>query len=217
MGTDVEVLQAFHRAPLKTLRPMDLIDLTSHPRRVVDRLESRGAVTRVAHGVYTVPPDGQDGREWRPEVEAAAMAVATARFGQRRAILMGIGAARHWKATPRAISDTVVAVPVGGRSVITLAHGGRAHFIHRDLGRLDAVLERLELGDALVTTREQTLLDLLARPAQGGHEAEARAAAIHLRNAVDPEAIARLMQTTPTRINDRIRRALFDDPGAGAR
>lgn len=210
MSTDIDVLQAFHRAPLKTLRPVDLCHLTSHPRRVVDRLESRGALTRIGHGVYTAPPDGQDGREWRPDVDAAGIAVATARFGNRNAILMGIGAARHWKAIPRAISSTVVAVPVGGRSVITLAHGGLAHFIHRDLSRLDAVLEPFELGSALVTTREQTLLDLLARPSQGGDEAEARAAASNLQNAVDADSLVELMRTTPTRINDRIRQVILD-------
>lgn len=41
------------------------------------------------------------------------------------------------------------------------------HFVPRNLNRFDAVLERTELGPALVTTTSQTLSDLLMRPGHG--------------------------------------------------
>ncbi|MFM9653760.1 hypothetical protein ACKI1S_48070, partial [Streptomyces galilaeus] len=67
---------------------------------------------------------------------------------------------------------------------MTLDTGGIVHLIPRDIDRLDAVLEQNELGRALVTTRAQTLYDLLMKPRQGGMPDEARAAARYLRGQV---------------------------------
>ena len=137
----------------------------------------QGAVTRLTHGTYAVPPDGGDGRTWRPTLEAAGLAGATARFGNRNAILIGLGAARHWAAIPRAIGVTAVAVPEARWPPVELDQGGRVHQIPRDIDRLQAVLETTELGPALVTTPAQTLYDLTMKPAQGRVPEEADAAA----------------------------------------
>lgn len=180
MVTDIELIRTIESAPLRTARFVDLRDLGTNIWRTIDRLVEQGAVARLAHGVYTVPPDGLDGRTWRPTLEAAGLAVATARFGNRRAVLMGLGAARHWVAIPRAIGVTTIAVPGAGRPPIELDRGGRIHLIPRDIDRLDAVLERTELGPGLVTTPAQTLYDLAMKPAQGGMPDEAAGAVRNL-------------------------------------
>ena len=195
MVQDVDALRAVERAPLRTVRPQDLDPLLTHARRTINRLAEAGALARLAKGVYTVPPDGRDGRTWRPTIETAGLAVATARFGNRNAVLMGLGAARHWAAIPRAIGVTTVAVPEAGRPPVELERGGRVHLIPRDLDRLDAVLEITELGPALVTTPAQTLYDLTMKPAQGGMPDEAAAAARNLRARVRVEDLRAIVDT----------------------
>lgn len=103
------------------------------------------------------------------------MAWATAIYGDRVPILMGLGAARHHHVIPRAIGVTLVALPVQHRPVNML--GGRVVLVKRDVDGLEARTESGELGDMLVTTPEQTLVDLVARPGLGGLEDEAQAAA----------------------------------------
>jgi len=195
MVNDVDIVRAIERAPLRTVRFVDLRKLGTNMWRTLDRLADQGAVTRLAHGVYTVPPDGRDGGTWRPTLEAAGLAVATARFGNRNAVLMGLGAARHWTAIPRAIGVTTVAVPEAGRPPVELDGGGRVHLIPRDLDRLDAVLETTELGPVLVTTPAQTLYDLTMKPAQGGMPDEAAAAARNLRARVRVEDLRGVVDT----------------------
>ena len=168
MADDVDIVRAIARAPLHTLRLRDLRNPGTNTWRAVDRLAEQGALTRLVHGVYTAPPDGRDGRTWKPPFEAAALAIATARYGARQAALMGVSAARHWGAIPRAIGVAQVAVPRGGYAPATLDRGGIVRFIPRDLGRLDLVVERTALGDGMVTTLAQTLFDLLVRPDHDG-------------------------------------------------
>lgn len=190
MATDIELIRRIERAPLRTVRFAEIRALGTNVWRNVDGLVERGALVRLAQGVYTAPPDGLDGRTWRPSLEAAGLAIATARFGNRQAILMGLGAARHWAAIPRAIGVTTVAVPKAGRPPVELEGGGRIHLIPRDLDRLDAVLERTELGAGLVTTPAQTLYDLAMRPAQGGMPDEAADAVRNLRARVEADDLA---------------------------
>ncbi|GAA3760754.1 hypothetical protein GCM10022240_11730 [Microbacterium kribbense] len=195
MVNDVDIVRTIERAPLRTVRFVELRELGTNMWRTLDRLADQGAVARLAHGVYTVPPDGRDGRTWRPTLEAAGLAVATARFGNRNAILMGLGAARHWAAIPRAIGVTTVAVPETGRPPVELDGGGWVRLIPRDLDRLDAVLETTDLGPALVTTPAQTLYDLTMKPAQGGMPDEAVAAARNLQARVRVEDLQSIVDT----------------------
>lgn len=209
MGSDIDALRAIERAPLRTLRPQDLEPAFVHARRTIARLVETGALVRLTYGIYTAPPDGRDGWRWRPTLETAGLAVATARFGNRQVVLMGLGAARHWAAIPRAIGVTTVAVPEAGRPPVKLDRGGTVHLIPRDIDRLDAVLEQNELGRALVTTPAQTLYDLLMKPAQGGMPDEAIAAARNLRARV-PAADLRKVVDAHGRANPAVRAALDD-------
>jgi hypothetical protein len=93
------------------------------------------------------------------------MGVAQADYGRGEVALMSVSAARHHGAIPRALGVAVVAVPKQRPRLESDA--GRIVFVKRDVQRLD--LERVEtqLTPGWVTTIEQTLLDLAARPALG--------------------------------------------------
>ena len=217
MVGDIDMLRAVERAPLRTMRLADAEQLNSNAWRALNVLCEAGALTRLAKGVYTAPPDGHDARTWKPTLEATGLALATARFGNRNAILMGLGAARHWAAIPRAIGDTTVAVPAAGRAPVTLDRGGTVHLIPRDLDRLEAVLERTELGQGLVTTPAQTLFDLLRRPHQGGEPEAAAEAVRNLATRVRATDFRRVMNKHP-RGNDAVRGMLMklEDQDAAA-
>jgi predicted transcriptional regulator of viral defense system len=165
---------ALTQAPLRTLRPKDLADHYANPRVEIARMAKQGAVKRLAYGYFVATPDDQ-AAGWKPAIEAAAAGIAAAIFGQRDIVLMGITAARIHQAIPRAVATAIVATPHQHRPV-TLEDGGQVLFVARDTARLDARLETLETGRALVTTPEQTMLDLAKRPELGGAPDEARAA-----------------------------------------
>lgn len=175
-------LTALAERPMQTARAADLATAYAKPRDELGRLAKTGSVTRLAHGVYTLTPLGAR-PGWFPELEVAAMAWATAIYGDRVPVLMGLGAARFHGAIPRAIGVTVVALPVQHRRMEIAT--GRAVFVARDVEALRARTERTELGDMLVTTPEQTLVDLVARPTLGDMGGEAEAAARHLAARVD--------------------------------
>ncbi|MGO2747065.1 type IV toxin-antitoxin system AbiEi family antitoxin domain-containing protein [Microbacterium sp.] len=190
---DVELIRTIERAPMRTVRTEDVRNIVSNATRTISRLVGKGALTKLAHGVYTVPPDGADARRWRPPLEAGALALATARFGPRAAILMGPGAARQWHAVPRAIGVTTIAVGERGIKPVELAIGGRIHFVFRRIDDVDATLEHTILGDALVTTPAQTLFDLLAH----------RGSRVLLGEVQYAEAV--------TNLTERVTRAQFED------
>ena len=87
------------------------------------------------------------------------------------------------------------------------------HFAHRELERLEAVSEGTELGCGLITTREQTLYDLLMRPAQGGAAAAAAEGARNLLPQIDDSEFEDLVSTAP-RVNDEVRKVLKARGGA---
>lgn len=161
---------AVARAPMRTVRPEQLTGHWAMPRKELARLRRRGAALRLAHGYYMAVPDDVLRETWRPDLEAAAIAVATARFGDRVPVLMGIGAARFHRAIPRALGFTVVAVPTPARAIDLDDGAGRVEFVTRDTTALDARLEQFETGRALVATVEQTILDLAHRERWGGTE-----------------------------------------------
>lgn len=193
MVTDIEIARAIARAPLRTLRLRDIPQITENTWRAVERLVDRGALVRLTHGIYTAPPDGHDGRTWKPPLEAAALAIASARFGERAVALMGVSAARHWVAIPRAIGIATTAVPRRGYAPLALNTGGRITFVPRDVGSLDLTLERTSLGMGLVTTPAQTLLDLLSRRERDGLRREVIAGIENLKAQVPPEEFRALL------------------------
>lgn len=175
---------------MRTTRWQDVDEVDANAARKLKRLEEIGAVTRIASGVYTVPPDGADGRRWKVPLEAAALALATVRFGERQAILMGPSAARHWGAIPRALGGAQVAVSGATSRPMKLLDGTAVTFVVRDLARLDTVVESTALGDALITTPAQTFYDLLARGRYNGDAEAAQEGITNLAHRVTPDEIA---------------------------
>lgn len=191
-------------APLRTVRPMMLRRLYANPEKELVRLNQAGLVTKIAPGAYTAKPDTIPAPvPWRPAFEDAAMAYATTQYGNRIPVLYGIGAARFHHAIPRAIAVTVIAVPQQHRPV-TLTHGGTVIFTTTDVDKLEARLEQTTLGAFLVTTPEQTMIDLLARPELGGMPAEAAAAAAALAATVDADHVHELAATRPRTVRLKV-------------
>jgi hypothetical protein len=182
-----------------------LRDRYANPERDLVRMRDDGRLVQIAHGTYIAKPDSIDPRQpWVPPLEEAAMAYATAQYGNRVPILAGLGAARFHHAVPRAIGVTVIAVPEQHRPV-TLRTGGRVVFTTTDVDRLDARTERGGLGPMLVTTPEQTLIDLIERPGLGGMPTEARAAASAFRDIVHHERLQRLLPARPRTTQAKVR------------
>ncbi|GHE08405.1 hypothetical protein GCM10011381_09060 [Klenkia taihuensis] len=180
------------RAPLRTIRPQDLAEVYTQPNVQLTRLVRQGVVRKAAPGVYYALPDDRD-RRWVPTLEAVAAGVATALYGDRVPVLMHLTAARLHGAIPRAITAAVVAVPRKHPTVqVADRPDGTITFVTRDVDALDAVLLRTDLGPALVTTPEQTVLDLTKRPQLGGMPAEAEDAVRTLLPRCAPERLARL-------------------------
>lgn len=196
-------------APMRTVRPIMLRGLYANPEKELIRMRDRGHVVRIASGTYIAKPDTIPAdTKWLPDFEEAAMAYATARYGNRVPVLFGIGAARFHHAIPRAIGTTVIAVPAQHRPITLEAGGGRVVFTRIDVAKLDARLERGGLGWFLVTTPEETLLDLLDRPELGGMPAEATAALGALGGMVDQDRLQRLVGNRTKVLQEKARQYL---------
>ncbi|QZN84673.1 type IV toxin-antitoxin system AbiEi family antitoxin [Cellulomonas sp. C5510] len=84
----------------------------------------------------------------------------TALYGDRVPVLTGLSAARMHRALPRAIGVGYVAVPTQRRARRLTDRDGEVWFVTRAVAELDAVAVTTDLGRALVTTPERTVLDL---------------------------------------------------------
>ena len=168
------------RVPYGVLRPIDAAAVYAHPRPQVARLAERGLVHQLAPGYYAVVPREFVGTQFRPTVEAAGYGVAAAAFGADRVALMGLSAARLHDALPRALAVAIVAVPTQRRMLRLADRAADVVFVRRDTDRLDVERMSTDLGSALVTGVEQTVLDLAHRPGLGGAAAEAERAAVAL-------------------------------------
>lgn len=192
-------------APMRTVRPVMLRGLYANPEKELVRLRANGLVVKVAPGTYIAKPDTvAPDSVWKPVFEEAAMAYATAAYGDQVPVLTGLGAARHWHAIPRAIGVTVITVPEQHRPVI-LETGGRIVFTRRDNAAVDAIPVQAGLGLIRVTRIEQTLVDVVLRPDLGGMPAEARAAALALVPRADPERLVRLVDRLRPAARTRMR------------
>ncbi len=145
---------------MQTVRAPSLAGLYSHPGPELAILNRRGVVHRLAHGIYCAVPPEHAGGGWRPALETATGAVATALYGAQVPVLTGLTAARMHRALPRAIGVGYVAVPTQRRPLRLTDREGQVRFVMRAVGELDAVAMATELGHVLVTTPEQTVLDL---------------------------------------------------------
>ncbi|MDP9240472.1 MAG: type IV toxin-antitoxin system AbiEi family antitoxin [Actinomycetota bacterium] len=180
--------------PLRTFRARDAEVVYAHPRAQLARLERLGALHRTARGYYVVVPQEYVGAAWLPTLEAAAAGIAAADFGPRNAPLMGISAARLHGAIPRALGTAVVAAPAQRNGIALLDRPGTVQFVKRDTARLDVEAMTTDLGQALVTTPEQTVLDLARRPSLGGAEDEVAAALGALLPRCDPQVLEDLAE-----------------------
>ena len=167
-------------------------------------MRDRGTLTKIAHGTYVAKPDSiAADQRWEPPFEEAAMAYATAAYGDRMPILMGIGAARRWHAIPRAIGVTVIAVPEPHRPVI-LEAGGRVVFAVRRAEPVEAIPVQCGLGTMRVTTVEQTLVDLIRYPDLGDMPDHAIEAARQIVPQVDAKELQQLLEQQPATVVRRV-------------
>jgi predicted transcriptional regulator of viral defense system len=191
--------------PLAVIRPQDATAVYRHPRPEIARLTQRGLLHRLAAGYYAIVPRQRVGDDWLPELEAAAAGIGTARYGWDSVVLMGISAARLHGAIPRALGVAVVAAPTQAAEIELVDRDARVIFVQRDTGRLDAERMMTELGPALVTGPEQTVLDLAHRPDLGGVSAESREAVQALLPRCDPDLLEQL--AAAQRLRAPLRRA----------
>ncbi|WP_346425929.1 type IV toxin-antitoxin system AbiEi family antitoxin [Williamsia sp. 1135] len=155
----------------------------------------RGVVHRTARGYYVAVPPEHQGRTWLPELEAVAAGIASAIYGPDNAILMGVSAARVLGALPRALATAVVAVPKQHRPIELTDRAASVRFVKRDTNALDAERTTTPLGPALVTSPEQTILDLARRPALGDVEVDVHAAVAALYPRADHDRLAKLARS----------------------
>lgn len=84
-----------------------------------------------------------------------------------------------------------IAVPAQRRPLQLVDRAGWIHFVSRAVARLDAVLVTTDLGQALATTPEQTVLDL-ARADPRGQDDDAQEAIDALWPECDQAALAEI-------------------------
>lgn len=179
----------------RVLRPRDATEVYAHPRPEFARLERAGALHRLATGYYVPVPDDQLGRNWRPELEAAALAIAVSEEGTDSVALMGLSAARIHTAIPRALAVAVVITNRHRPSLRLADRDAVILFVRRRALTLDLQHHTNELGQGWVTTIEQTTLDLAARPTLGGLPDEAHGAARSLLARCDHDLLEELATT----------------------
>jgi hypothetical protein len=185
---------AITTAPLRTVRPRDLDDVYTEPKVQLRRWVREGRMNRLAHGAYYALPDDAEA-PWFPTLEAAAAAAATAFFGDRVPVLMHLTAARLHGVIPRALGVAIVAVPRQHKRLKLLDRpDGEVLFVKRDVEVLDAVLTDTDLGEALMTTLEQTALDLAKRPTLGDLPDQTREALAALLPRCDRDRLVELAQ-----------------------
>jgi predicted transcriptional regulator of viral defense system len=147
------------QAPLRTVRARD-VTVYAHPRAQFARLAERGLMHRLADGYFTVVPQDRVGQAWLPTLEGAAAGIAAADFGDRQYVLMGLSAARLHRVLPRAVATAFVAAPRRRQSMHLTDRTATVRFLPRDIDVVNAEVLRTDLGECLVTTPEQTVLDL---------------------------------------------------------
>lgn len=149
-----------------TRGPVDAGDVYSNPRAEFARLERRSSSTG------SRPVRGGSGRRHRtllaPTPRSNRLGHRTDRRPHQPCSTHGNQRARIHAAVPRAVGVAVVAVEHHRRTLKLTDRNAEIHFVRRDLSPLDLQRHRTELGQGWVTTIEQTLLDLIARPSLGG-------------------------------------------------
>jgi hypothetical protein len=180
---------ALLRRRIAVFRTADAAEVYAAPRPQLRRLVAAGLVHRLADGFYVPVPAGSAGLRWTPGLEAAAGGIAAAAFGADQVAIMGLSAARVHGAVPRALAVASVAVPRQRRLLRFADRDAHLVFVRRDVDRLQVELTGTEVGDLLVTGREQTALDLAHRVDLGDAPDQAREAAVVLFRRSDHDRI----------------------------
>ncbi|MDP7701103.1 type IV toxin-antitoxin system AbiEi family antitoxin [Mycobacterium sp. TY815] len=178
--------------PLGTFRPAQAKHTYAYPAAEVARLRERGLLHRLTDGYYVVVPQELVGRSWMPGLETAAAGIASAIYGPDDIVVMGVSAARLYGVIPRALATATVAVPAQHRPIVLSDRTAVVRFVKRDTQRLDAERYETELGSTLVTTPEQTILDLAHRPELGDAEIDVPAAVAALYERSDEDRLKAL-------------------------
>jgi predicted transcriptional regulator of viral defense system len=178
--------------PLRTFRTGQANSTYTHPGPEIARLHEHGLLHRLADGYYAVVPQEMLGRKWIPNLESAAAGIATAINGFDNVVVMGISAARLHGAIPRALATAIVAVPRQHRPIALSDRPAVVRFVKRDTSALDAERIGTEFGPVLVTTPEQTVLDLAHRPTLGDNAAGVPTAVAALYVRSDKQRLQRL-------------------------
>ncbi|CAN5642318.1 hypothetical protein BH11ACT6_BH11ACT6_16110 [soil metagenome] len=189
-GTAVPASLAAH--PLGTFRPVQAKSAYAHPGAEVARLHERGLLHRLANGYYVVVARDAVGRNWMPGLETAAAGIGSAIYGQDNIVVMGISAARLHGAIPRALATAIIAAPQQHRPITLSDRPAVVRFVKRNTQELDAERLDTELGSTLVTTPEQTILDLAHRPKLGDAGVDIGTAVAALYERSDKERLQKL-------------------------
>jgi hypothetical protein len=177
---------------LQVFRTEDAAEFYAHPRPELKRLTDLGLLVRLHRGLFAIVPPAAVGTGWRPDLEVAAGAMAAALWDEDTTAVMGLSAARLLGVVPRALAVAVVAAPAQHDPIELADRDATIRFVKRDVSRLDVERTATLLGELLVTTPEQTALDLAQRPELGDAPDEALAAARTLATRADLEALERL-------------------------
>ena len=165
----VGIPAALARRPLAMVSSATAEDVYAHPRAQLARLERNGLLHKVAPGVYAIVPRERLGDpNWLPTLEGVAFGVGALEFGVRDTALLGLSAARLHRAVPRALATAVVGVPARKDKVRLTDRSAVVSFAVRNIDELDVETMPTDVGTCLVTTPEQTVLDLAHRPTMGG-------------------------------------------------
>ncbi|MHA7653918.1 type IV toxin-antitoxin system AbiEi family antitoxin domain-containing protein [Mycobacterium sp. ML4] len=178
--------------PLGTFRPAQAKHTYAHPAAEVARLHERGLLHRLADGYYVVVPPAMVGQDWMPGLETAAAGIASAIYGPDDIVVMGVSAARLHGAIPRALATATVAVPEQHRRIALSDRPAAIRFVKRNTQSIDAERYDTELGPTLVTTPEQTILDLAHRPELGDAEIDVPSAVAALYERSDEDRLQTL-------------------------
>jgi hypothetical protein len=147
-------------APTLMLTGRSAAGVYAQPAAELSRLAKAGAIVKLARGYYAAVPVDKRGTDWTPSVEDIAVGMATAVYGPDRGAAWGLSAARVHGALPRAIATGFVLGPTQHRPIALTARSGHIEFRKRDPDRLDLELVTTAVGPGLVTSVEQTILDL---------------------------------------------------------
>jgi predicted transcriptional regulator of viral defense system len=178
--------------PLGTFRPAQAKHTYAHPAAEVARLHEHGLLHRLADGYYVVVPPAMVAQGWMPGLETAAAGIASAIYGPDDIVVMGVSAARLHGAIPRALATATVAVPEQHRRIALSDRPAAIRFVKRNTQSIDAERYDTELGPTLVTTPEQTILDLAHRPGLGDAEIDVPSAVAALYERSDEDRLQTL-------------------------